>query len=167
MGVELNRADLANHMGVSPPTIDAWRKDGMPVKRRGSKGVEWAFDLAEVIKWRTDRAVAAAAGTGPSDLDEIERRTKQAKMHQEELALAKLRGEVAPIEEFKRAQAARYAMIRANLMNVPARAVLQLLGETDEGAFKRKLKAEIQLALETAANAELEISEDETTDDEK
>ena len=41
-------------------------------------------------------------------------------------------------------------------MNVPQRAVLQLLGETDERVFKEKLKAELVLALETSAQDELE-----------
>jgi len=44
-------------------------------------------------------------------------------------------------------------------MNVPQRAVLQLLGETDERAFKEKLKAELVLALETSAEEELEEDE--------
>ena len=46
-------------------------------------------------------------------------------------------------------------------LNDGQRAVLQLLGETDEATFKRKLKAEIVLALETAAAEALELPEEE------
>lgn len=126
----------------------------MPVVTSGSKGVEWAFDLAAVVAWRVKVQVDAAGGA-TDDLKEIEKRTARAKMEQAELALAEAKGLVAPVAEFERAQAALMAAIRQNVMNVPQRAVLQLLGETDEGTFKRKLRAELVIALEQAAAADL------------
>lgn len=164
MGQKLNRSDLAAFIGVSLPTVDRWIKDGMPVVRRGGRGIEWEFDSADVIKWLGDRRAADASGTAISDLAEIERRTKFATMQKAELELAKAKGEVAPIKEFERAQAKAMAEIRANVMNVPARAVLQLLGETDETAFKQKLAAELRLALETAAAADLTLDDDDEDD---
>lgn len=164
MGVKLNRSGLAEHMDVSLPTIDRWVKDGMPVVTRGSRGVEWAFDLAEVISWYTRRQVDAAGGA-VDDLAEIEKRTARAKMEQAELALADARKLVAPIREFERAQAAIFAEIRTNVMNVPQRVVVQLLGCTDEVEFKQKLRAELTLALEAAATAQLVLDDDETEDD--
>jgi phage terminase Nu1 subunit (DNA packaging protein) len=164
MGVKLNRTALAEHMGVSLVTIDTWRKEGMPVVQRGSRGVEWVFDLAEVIKWYADRKAAAAAGEAPTDLDEINRRTATAKMLQAELELAKQMGEVATIRDFERAQAAAFAEIRSNIMNVPQRVVLQLLGETDETKFKDVLRTELTLALQAAAEADLTVPEDEDED---
>ena len=86
-------------------------------------------------------------------------REQKAKTELTELELATKKGEVALIAEFERAQAMVFAAIRANIMNVPQRAVLQLLGETDERAFKEKLKAELVLALETSAEEELEEEE--------
>lgn len=44
--------------------------------------------------------------------------------------------------------------LRQNILGVPQRAVLQLLGETDEMAFKEKLRAEIVLALEQTVESE-------------
>lgn len=167
MGVKLNRTALAEHMGVSLVTIDNWRKEGMPVVQRGSRGVEWVFDLAEVIKWYADWKAAAAAGDTPTALEEIERRTAAAKMQMAELELAKKRGEVATIRDFERVQAAMNAEIRTNVMNVPGRVVLQLLGETDETKFKTVLRAELTLALQAAAEAELDLGdEDEDGEDE-
>jgi phage terminase Nu1 subunit (DNA packaging protein) len=167
MGIQLNRADLAAHMGVSLPTIDTWRREGMPVVRVGSKGVQWAFDLAEVIKWWGDRRAAAAAGDAPKDLDEIERRTAQAKMEMAELDLAKKRGEVAAIRDFERAQAKAFAEIRTRVMNVPQRVVLQLIGCTDETEFKTKLRAELTLALQAAAEADLTLADEENDEEDK
>lgn len=147
-------------MGVSLPTVDRWVRDGCPVAQRGSKGVEWKFILADVIAWWGDRQRQAAAGDAISDIDEARRRKVAAEAALAELELAKGKGEVALISEFERATAKRMAAIRANLMNVPARAVLQLLGETNETAFKTKLKAEITLALEQAAHADLDLDEE-------
>ena len=68
---------------------------------------------------------------------------------------------MALIAEFERIQAMAFAAIRANVMNVPQRAVLQLLGETDERVFKEKLKTELVLALETSAESDFEDDEDD------
>lgn len=161
-----NRSQLAAFFGVSMPTVDGWVRNGCPVIQRGGRGVEWQFGTGDVARWLRDRAVADATGDVQQDEAEIELRTKRAKMLQAELELAKAKGEVAPIREFERVQAARAATVRANVMNVPQRAVLRLLGETDETNFKRVLREELTLALETAANATLELGdEDEDGDD--
>jgi phage terminase Nu1 subunit (DNA packaging protein) len=165
MGVKLNRAGLAEHLGVSLPTIDRWGKEGMPVVQRGSRGVEWVFDLAEVIRWRVDRAAKDAAADAPDGLEEIEKRTAAAKMLKAELELAQARGDVAPIREFERAQAKAFAEVRANVMNVPQRVVIQLLGETNETRFKEVLRGELTLALQAAAEADLTLA-DEGDDEE-
>lgn len=159
MALQVNRAELAQHMGASLPTVDRWVREGCPVAQRGARGVEWKFELPEVIRWWADRKVAAATGE-TTDLDEIEKRTALAKMQAAELDLAKRKGEVALVREFERAQTRMFALIRANIMNVPQRAVLQLLGETDEMIFKTKLTAELRLALETAAQAELTLDDE-------
>lgn len=157
MTIKLNRADLAAHMGVSLVTIDVWRKEGMPVLERGGPGKQWAFDLPAVIRWWGDRKATQAVGEAPTDLNEIEKRTASAKMQKAELELAKARGDVAPIRDFERAQAKAFAEIRSNVMNVPQRVVIQLLGETNEAVFKKKLKAELVLALQAAADADLTL----------
>lgn len=152
-------------MGVSLPTIDTWRKEGMPVKVHGSKGVEWVFELDECIKWRVSRAAESASAGATSDISEIERRTAAAKMAKAELELAKAKGEVAPIRDFERAQAKAFAEIQQNIMNVPQRVVTQLLGETDEIRFKQVLRSELVLALESAANADLTLTDDADEDE--
>lgn len=165
MTISLNRADLASHMGVSLVTIDTWRKEGMPILMRGGPGKQWAFDLVAVIKWWGDRKAQQAAVDAPTDLAEIEKRTASAKMQKAELELAKARREVAPIRDFERAQAKAFAEVRTNVMNVAQRVVVQLLGETDEPTFKRKLKAELTLALQAAANADLTLADDAEEND--
>jgi phage terminase Nu1 subunit (DNA packaging protein) len=164
--VIVNRTQLAEVFGVSMPTVDGWVRAGCPVVQRGSRGVEWQFETADVAKWRQDRAVTDATGDTQQDGAEIDRRTKRARMLQAELELAESMKQVAPVDEFKRVQAARAAMVRQNVMNVAARAVLRLLGETDESTFKRVLRDELTLALRTAYETPVELpDEDDGGDD--
>lgn len=158
---QVTRSGLGEVFGVSLPTVDSWVRSGCPVVKKGGRGVEWQFDTAEVAEWLKNRAVAAATDTGHADEKELKRRKLEAETLIVELELARQKGEVALIDEFARAQAAAFAGIRANVMNVPARVVTQLLGEKDETVFKQKLRAELVLALQAAASAEIEIEIEE------
>ena len=51
----LNKHQLADALGVSPNTIDQWRKAGMPVVSEGTNGRAYAFDPQACLKWRADR----------------------------------------------------------------------------------------------------------------
>lgn len=160
----VNRAKLAEIFDVALTTIDTWVKKGCPVHQRGARGVEWSFNTADVARWREDERAKAAAGDAPDDMDKLDLRKAQADTLRAELELAKARAEVAPVAEFEKATARLMATIRANILNVPARAALQLLGEGDETTFKRKLRAELTLALEQSAEADLNLDDDEDVD---
>ncbi|RZG78361.1 terminase small subunit [Acinetobacter sp. WCHAc060033] len=155
-GQEVTRQGLADIFGVSLPTVDNWVRAGCSFISKGGRGLEWKFNTAQVSTWLRDRDVEEATGGIPDDIEQLRVRKQKAETELAELELATKKGEVALIEEFERAQAMAFAAIRANIMNVPQRAVLQLLGETDERAFKDKLKAELVLALETSAEDDLE-----------
>ncbi|OTG64353.1 hypothetical protein B9T25_13005 [Acinetobacter sp. ANC 4470] len=158
-GQEVTRQGLADIFGVSLPTIDSWVRNGCPYIQKGGRGQEWKFNTAAVSSWLRERDVEDATGGIPDDIELLRVRKQKAETELAELDLATKKGEVALIEEFERVQAMAFAAIRANIMNVPQRAVLQLLGETDERTFKEKLKAELILALETSAEEELEEEE--------
>jgi phage terminase Nu1 subunit (DNA packaging protein) len=164
-GQVVNRTVLADIFGVSLPTIDKWVRDSCPVVTRGGLGKKWAFNTADVAEWKTQRDVAAATGDADTSEEELRLRKLQAETLMAELELAKARGLVAPIREFERAQSAVFAEIRTNCMNIPQRIVTQLLGETDEAVFKKKLRVEIIQALEAAANADLVLPDDADGDD--
>lgn len=161
----VNRAELANAMGVSPPTIDRWLREGCPIKTRPRKGVAAEFVLGEVIAWWGARERENAAGGDTSDEKELARRRAVANTGLAELEFAKAKGEVAPVAEFERATSKMMATVRQNVLNVPARAVLQLLGETDETRFKDTLRKELSMALEQSALVEFDL-DDEGEDDE-
>lgn len=147
-GKQVTRQALADVFGVSLPTIDAWVRKGCPFVEKGGRGQEWQFNTAQVSKWLRDRDVEEATGGIPDDLEELKLREQKAKTELTELELAERKGEVALIEEFEKVWAMSMGQLRQNILNVPQRAVLQLLGETDERVFKEKLKTELVLALE-------------------
>lgn len=151
-------------MGVSLPTVDRWIREGCPIKQRGGKGIVWTFSLPDVVAWWGARQRESAAGATPTDAEDAKRRKLAAEAALAELELEKARGDVAPVKEFERVQARMMATIRANILNVPARAVFQLLGETDEATFKAKLRAELALALEQSAEASLDLEDEDDED---
>ena len=158
----VNRTGISEVFGVALNTIDSWVRQGCPVVQKGGgKGQEWQFNTAHVSKWLRDRDVEEATGGIPDDIEMLRIRKQKAETELAELELATKKGEVALIAEFERIQAMVFAAIRANVMNVPQRAVLQLLGETDERVFKEKLKTELVLALETSAESDFEDDEDD------
>lgn len=161
----VNRAALAQILGVALTTIDTWVKGGCPVVQRGGKGLEWSFSTADVIRWRMDEVAKKATGDAPDDMEQLDLRKAKADTLRAELELAKARDEVAPVAEFEKASARLMATIRANMLNIPARAALRLLGETNETAFKRILRDEITMALETSADADVALEDDEDEED--
>jgi hypothetical protein len=50
-------------------------------------------------------------------------------------------------------------------MNVPQRVVIQLLGETNETRFKEVLRAELTLALQAAAEADLTLADEDDAEE--
>jgi len=167
MGVQLNRQGLADHMGVSVPTVDRFVKEGCPIVQRGGRGVEHVFDLADLIKWYAERRANAVSAQGVmGDLETEKTRLVKAQADKAEIDLAKTRGELASIQDFERAEATVFAQIRQNVLNVPQRVVTQLIGETCERTFKEKLRAELCLALEASATSEIDINGDYIEDDE-
>lgn len=161
VGHIVNRSALAEVCGVTYKTIDSWVRQGCPYERAGSQGrQEWQFNTADVIKWLRDKDRQQSA----DELKELQRRKLEAETEKAELDLAKAKGDVALIEDFERAQALVFAAIRTNVLNVPQRVVLQLLGETNETAFKEKLRVELAAALEQSATTQFsELIDDSTS----
>lgn len=156
-GRVVSKNDLANLFGVSVPTVDGWLRNGCPVLDRGGSGRVGKYNTADVANWIRERAREEATGGVQADENQLRIRRMTAETEKAELDLAVAKSEVAPVREFEKATASLMAVIRQNIMNVPGRAVMQLLGETDETVFKTKLRAELALALETAAEADLEV----------
>lgn len=139
----VNDSTLAALLGVSTRRIRQLVESG-DLTRTGRN----EFALGPALRELLDHA--AGEGANGALMRERVRATKGA-ADLRELEVAKARGEVARVEDFHRVWSQRCALIRQNMLNVPARAVLQLLGCHDEAQFKATLRAEIVSALKAAA----------------
>ncbi len=157
----VSRASLANLQGVSPPTVDAWVRQGCPVVARGGRGKEWKFDNSEVTSWRIDRKVAEATGAERADEEELRRRKLAAETELAELELAKARGDVVGVAQIERNLSSLFAEIRTNVRNIPDRVVSSLIGMTSEREFKEILLREIDLVLSALSESDVIIESDD------
>lgn len=160
-GREVNRIELAEIFGVARTTVDAWVRRGCPGSPSRGRGRERRFNTRDVSEWLRDQARADAESDEPLDEYALKLRKLAAETTQAELELAISLRQVAPIDEFERARALENATIRANVMNVPSRVISLLIGETNEARFKEVLAAELVQALESAAEADIEMDEEE------
>jgi len=146
-GQIVGRQEIADIFGVSGPTVDAWLRAGAPYITKGSKGISWEINTAEIHEWLINKNVDEATGKTQADEATIDRRMKLAKMLRVELNLEKEKKLVAPIDEMVQALTVVFAEMRAALRIIPGRVYSALVGETDETRFKSVIQAEIDNAL--------------------
>lgn len=146
LGLELNRAELSEFFGIAMTTVDNWVRAGCPVVKRGGRGVAWVFNSADVAAWREGLARQEVTGTADDSFDDLKRRKLAAETVQAELALAKAKGDVAPVSEFREVIQQNYVAFRQNMRSVPAKISLVLVGRSvDE--MQQILQKEIDNAL--------------------
>lgn len=144
---EVRDTDLAALVGCTARYVRKLAQDGV-IERAGRN----TFKLGSIstIIQHLHRAQGTAAQLGAERVRKLKAEATLA-----ELQLAKERGEVAPLEEITRAWERATAQIRARMMQIPQRAVVQLVGESDETKIKAVLMGEIKLALTEASDPEI------------
>lgn len=149
---------LAALLGVSARRIRQLAEAG-DLTRTGRN----EFHLGQALRELLDHA--AGDGANGALMRERVRATKAA-ADLRELEVAKAKGEVSYVADFERAWSQRCTLIRQNMLNVPTRAVLRLLGSNDEAHFKATLRAEIVSALQAAA-APIDINGEKAEQEER
>lgn len=140
-GQNFSLSELSALLGVHRNTLSTWVKRGCPHLQKAdrSRGQEWQFDLAAVVRWREDQAVAAALGdTTQIDDKEARRRKLAAEAALTELELAKEQGKVVEIDQVARVVGEEYANCRARLLAIPSK-LAPLLDATPGINAKRDL----------------------------
>jgi phage terminase Nu1 subunit (DNA packaging protein) len=141
----VNDATLAALLGMSTRRVRQLVESG-DLTRTGRN----EFQLGAALRELLDHA--AGEGANGALIRERVRATKAA-ADLREIEVAKARGEVARVEDFERVQGHTAMLVRTNMLNIPGRAVVRLIGETDEARFKQALRDEIVLALRAAYDA--------------
>jgi Phage DNA packaging protein Nu1 len=101
----------------------------------------------------TANAVTGASAAGQSSIGEARRRRALAQAVLAELAAAKMRGELVPVEEVARVWDRIVANCRARLLAIPSKLTPRLSGLTDRSVIYAALESEIHEAL-TELNSE-------------
>lgn len=107
------------------------------------------------VRYLQERSIAGHTEKTTVDYHVEKARLTKAQADIAEIDLAKVRGEVAPINQVERMVQRAFAEVRAGMRNLPSRVVSQLIGETNEAAFKRVLLGEIDQVLKVLAEADL------------
>jgi len=66
----MNRTEIAAALGTSMVTIDAWQREGMPCRKRGSRGRSYTFDESECRAWLATREAYRLRGDDLRELAE-------------------------------------------------------------------------------------------------
>lgn len=145
--VDLNSLALALSMSV--PTLRARIREGMPCVEEGGRGKSWQFDLAECVRWNTQREVNRSAAVLDDGMTkaQLEMEALRLKVQRERLEVAKLTGEVAPLDEVERALSTTFVEVRQAMLSIPDRVGGRVLACDDVISVKELLEGEIDAAL--------------------
>jgi terminase small subunit / prophage DNA-packing protein len=149
-GKVVNRADLASVLGVSPPTVDAYLRRGMPFRKRGDKGKAWEFDTADVVDWLRDEEARRHMGeqAATMTLDDAKKRREVANAQLAELELAEKLRTVIKVDDVAATVREEYQVVRQLMLSIPGRLAQELAAEADASVVERMLKDAIAEALE-------------------
>jgi len=154
-------AVLSQALGISHVQIIKIADQGhLPRKEKG------VYPFAPCVRAYIDYLRGHSRNTKVAGIDlnaEKARKTK-AEADIAEIEAAKTKGEVVLLSQVERALQIIFAEVKANLRNVPSRAVGQIVGDTSEHRIKDIILAEIDLALERLAEG---IDFNETFDDDE
>lgn len=156
----VNRAELADVLGVSVVTIDNRIARGLPVERKGREGKSYEFETSDVIDWHVKNQISkdnpqgtpeGASNGSPSDLKQrkLEAETEISELERDKrrIELAEKKKLVVLVEDVVQGFANEIANLRAQLLNLPRRVAPLIVGEMHEDRVKEVLEDEIDILL--------------------
>ena len=160
--------ELAEFMGVHRRTVADWVKQGCPIEKRsqGAGHGSHKFKPKDVVNWLNKRAVMQVTGDDDPDIvsaEEAKRRKVLAEAGIQELELVKRKGSVVELSDIQRDLSSKLAEVRSNMLKIPERTALRLVGESDETRIKQVIRGEVLQTLE----AIVDYSFDEESSDER
>lgn len=145
---------LAALVGVSARMIRGYVTAG--ILERVGPG---RYELGPSIRALVDHASGTA-----SELQKARIRRLEAQAVLAEIAAARARDEVAPIEEIQRVWIKTLAIIKQRMRQIPVRVESRIIGETDSVRLKKSLLEEIDQALVAAVD---EIGQNDFSEDDQ
>lgn len=161
----VNIIELSAMLGVHKNTVFEWIKAGMPVAVKAGRGEKGGhqFLMSDVLDWHKGRAVIQATGSNDAmSAEEAKRRKLMAEAGLQEIELAKKQSLVVELADIERDLSNRFAQMRSNLLKIPERTAIRLIGETEETRIKQIIREELIQAMETISDWQYEEDADES-----
>lgn len=152
--------EAAESLGITRQALARLAKEpDCPVERAGS-GTN-RFRWPDLNLWYMARKVSEATRNDtPADLEEARTRREAALAEQEELKLAKMRGELMTVAHGQREIGNAYARVSAKLKNLPTKLAPLLVGCEDEAEVLRRVQPVVGEAMDELYRAE-DITDEE------
>jgi phage terminase Nu1 subunit (DNA packaging protein) len=162
MALLVNRAGLADALGISVQTVDAHVRRGMPAAFRGSRGKQWSFEVAACVGWLLEQKGKEGLGdTTGLDLDEARRRKMAAEAALAEYDLAEKRGDVIQIDLSAKMVTEVFTSVRTRFLAIPSKLAPIMAAITTPEEARDILDGAINEALsELASTDDLEPHDD-------
>lgn len=143
MSYLVSKRAAAEFFLVSVQALDGWFTAGCPVAQRDPQGRITKVDLAEMARWRIDRA---AADNG-NELDRERTRLTKAQADKTELEVAELRAELVRAPLIEQHWQAMVAAMRAKVVAIPSKVAPQVAGPDDLNRVQELMQAVVFEAL--------------------
>ncbi len=157
----VNKAELADVLGISLPTLSNWVKGGLPVVSRGGNGRPWEFDLTACVAWVRKRDIAQATSVSDdSTMAEAELRHKRAQAAIQEIELAEKRRQVVRVEDVSAMVADMVTSVRQRMRGTGGRLAPRLVGVEDARVIRATVEEDIDQTLRELAEYEPETAEE-------
>ena len=143
MSYLVSKKAAAEFFGVSVQALDGWFTAGCPVAQRDGQGRITKVDLAEMARWRIDRA----ATDNGNELDRERTRLTKAQADKTELELAELRAELVRAPLIEQHWQAMVAAMRAKVVAIPSKVAPQVAGPDDLNRVQELMQAVVFEAL--------------------
>ena len=147
--MEVNQKQLSQYLGISTRRIRQLREDGVFQKRDGTAT---GYNLEQCIQEYIEFKVNAETGRRTSaSKEKVQAEHEEVKKQISVMKLRRLRRELheaADVESFLADMLVRF---RNRVMNVPGRAAIRIVGETDINVITRVLEKEMESTLEELA----------------
>ena len=126
---DAKRTHAAEFFKCSLPTIDAWIRNGCPVKERNARGGVGMLNLSDMTRWK----IAQSQNRTQDPIAERARRDSEAA---DKLALenARTRGEIVAADTVTSSWVGIMSEVRARLLSLPTSLAPQVIGATTEEA---------------------------------
>lgn len=159
MGKLVNKAELADILGVSERTLTTWQADeNLPMLVNGERGQPNQYDTATVIQWWLQRELRKAQFESPKD------RLDRLRGDREELELQRIRRELIPAGDLAPALDQYVTDVTAMLEGLPEQ-YAESLQQTADVDGKHQLLVEMVRAIREALGSYTFATQEEYSDE--